>query len=268
MWLVKTINFETGEVKTWNDPESLRGYVEGATSVCGHNLLGFDAPVLKTSWGLTIPLEKSLDTLILSRLLDPSRPEGHSLEAWGKTLGTKKVEYKRIWEWMKDRKEAYKGEAFDDPILPLLSFYCEGDVLLLRELHRHLQKELKDKGFSDESVALEHEVARVIREQEETGFKLDVVHATVLLTEWRTRLSTLAERAQELYPPVVTKRFHKTTGKPLKDDVQTFNLGSRLQCVEKLRKLGWAPTKKTELGTPILDEAALDELIKECDASD
>jgi DNA polymerase I-like protein with 3'-5' exonuclease and polymerase domains len=263
VWLVKTLNTETGEVLTWKEAGPLQGYVEAATSVCAHNLLGFDRPVLQTCWNVKIPLEKSCDTLILSRLLDPSREGGHSLEAWGKTLGTKKVEYRRIWEWLQDRKEEYPGECFDRPHMPLLEYYCEGDVLLLQKLHSHLQSELKAKGFSEESVELEHKVAQICQEMELNGFKLDTVKATLLLVDWQGRLSKLAERAQELYPPVVTKRFHAKTGKPLKDSVAVFNLSSRLQVVEKLKALGWTPEKKTELGTPILDEAVLDEILKD-----
>ena len=59
------------------------------------------------------------------------------------------------------------------------------------------------------------------------------------------------------------ERFSEKTGKQLKSEIVTFNPASRQQIAEKLIGLGWKPEKKTEKGSIIVDEAVLDEIIKE-----
>jgi DNA polymerase I-like protein with 3'-5' exonuclease and polymerase domains len=62
---------------------------------------------------------------------------------------------------------------------------------------------------------------------------------------------------QERWPPIVTPKFHKTHGRPIKDSVVTFNPGSRQQIGEKLKELGWKPKEFTETGIPKIDETVL-----------
>ena len=40
--------------------------------VCGHNLIGYDLPVLYRLWGIRIPQHRVVDTLVLSRLFHPA----------------------------------------------------------------------------------------------------------------------------------------------------------------------------------------------------
>lgn len=257
IWLVKTIDLDTGEIRTWKQANSLVEFIKGTTLIVAHNGIGFDFKVLTRLWNMKIVLSQVCDTLILSRLLEPSRENGHSLESWGEALGVKKVPYRKIWEWMNDRVEAYPGECYDNPIPALLDFYCEKDVLVLKELYHHLMKQKEANQFSDESVKLEHVVARIISEQEDNGFKLDLPYATVLLTDIQTKMAGIYEQMQQRWPSVTVERFSEKTGKRLKDSVVTFNPGSRKQVGEKLIELGWKPTKFTETGQPVVDESTL-----------
>jgi DNA polymerase I-like protein with 3'-5' exonuclease and polymerase domains len=257
IWLVKTIDLDTGEIRTWKQASSLAEFIKGTTLIVAHNGIGFDFKLLTKLWNMKIHLSQVCDTLILSRLLEPSRESGHSLESWGEALGVRKVQYRKIWEWMNDRVEAYPGECYDAPIEPLLDHYCASDVKVLRELYHHLMGLKEKHQFSDESVKLEHIVARIISEQEDNGFKLDVPYATVLLTNIQTKMAGLYERMQERWPPVTVQRFSEKTGKQLKDSVVTFNPGSRKQVGEKLVELGWKPSKFTETGQPVVDESTL-----------
>ena len=63
------------------------GHIEAADIIVMHNGVSFDAPVLKRLLNVDIPLNKIRDTLILSQMVNPMRDGGHSLEAWGKSLG-------------------------------------------------------------------------------------------------------------------------------------------------------------------------------------
>ncbi len=267
IWLCVTKDIETGEVRKWKHPNGLNDYLSKATILVGHNIISFDAVILNRIWKTKIRLNQVYDTLVVSRLLDPSRENGHSLEAWGNTLGFHKIDYTAVWQWMMDRKEEYKGECFDNPIEGLLSDYCVRDVEVTCKLYHHLVSEFNQKEFSLESLELEQSVAAIIAQQTRNGFKLDQPYAMCLITTLKTRLAELLERSSQLYPEETVERYSEKTGKRLKDAIVTFNLGSRQQIAKKLQELGWRPSKHTEKGSIIVDEAILDEIIKECNAT-
>ena len=272
--LVVTKDIDTGEVKSWKVADSLREYLKDVSLIVMHNGISFDAPVLNRLWKTRIQLKQVYDTLIVSRLLDPSRETGHSLEAWGNTLGFPKIDYTAVWQWMMDRKEEYKGECFDKPIDSLLEHYCVRDVEVTAKLYHHLEDKLKDfyveyndelfpekKGIINrEAIDLEHRVANIIAQQERNGFKLDQIYATCLLTDIKSKVAGIYERMQQRWPPVTVERISDKTGKRLKDSVVTFNPGSRQQIGEKLKELGWKPKDFTPTGHPIVDEAVLEKL--------
>ena len=258
--LVVTKDIDTGEVKLWKAADNLREYLKDVSLIVMHNGISFDAPVLNRLWKTKIRLNQVYDTLVVSRLLDPSKENGHSLEAWGQTLGTQKIDYAAVWQWMMDRKEEYKGECFDNPIDSLLSDYCVRDVEVTAKLYLKLCNDFNEKQFSLESLELEQSVAAIIAQQERNGFKLDQIYATCLLTDIKSKVAGIYERMQQRWPPVTVERFSDKTGKRLKDSVVTFNPGSRQQIGEKLRELGWKPKDFTPTGHPIVDEAVLEKL--------
>ncbi len=255
--LVVTKDIDTGEVITWRNPTGLNDYLSKATQLIAHNGIGFDFRVLNNCWKTRIGLKNVFDTLIVSRLLDPSRETGHSLEAWGNTLGFHKIDYSAVWQWMMDRKEAYAGESFDSPIDSLLEHYCIRDVEVTAKLYHRLISDVAEKQFSQESIDLEHQVAAIIAQQERNGFKLDQIFATCLLTDIKSKVAGIYERMQERWPPVTLERFSDKTGKRLKDSVVTFNPGSRQQIGERLKELGWKPKEFTDNGQPKVDETIL-----------
>jgi DNA polymerase I-like protein with 3'-5' exonuclease and polymerase domains len=255
--LVVTKDIDTGEVRTWKAASNLPEFLKDASLIVMHNGISFDAPVLNRLWKTKIRSSQVYDTLIVSRLLDPSRENGHSLEAWGQTLGFHKIDYAAVWQWMMDRKEAYAGECFDSPVDSLLEHYCIRDVEVTAKLFVRLSSDVVEKQFSQESVELEHRVAQIISEQERNGFKLDQIYATCLLTDIKSKVAGIYEQMQQRWPPVTVERFSDKTGKRLKDSVVTFNPGSRQQIGERLKELGWKPKEFTETGQPKVDETIL-----------
>jgi len=262
IWVVVTKDIDTGETKVWKQAKPLVEYLKDTPLIVAHNAIHFDCSVLNRLWHTKIRLNQIFDTLIVSRLLDPSLENGHSLEAWGERLGLQKIDYRAVWLWMTNRseKDTPKLLEFDEPHEGLMDHYCVRDVDVLEVLYHHLVKELKDKEFSDQSVDLEHKVAAIISKQEKNGFKLDQVYATNLLVDIQGKLDGIYEQMQQRWPPVTLERISEKTGKRLKDSVVTFNPGSRQQIAEKLIDLGWKPSKKTEKGQVIVDEAVLSEL--------
>lgn len=257
IWVVCTQDIDTGEKHTWNEENSFQDYIKDATSIIGHNFIGFDGHLLSKLWKTQISLKKIVDTLILSRLLEPSREKGHSLESWGEQLGEAKTDYKAAWEAAVDRKEAYPGECFDSPAIDVITAYCAQDVNVTCKLFLHLEKQLKEKEFSQESIDLEHKVGFIIAEQERNGFKLDVEYATLLLADIKREMDIVYEQMQQRWPPYEKERVSEKTGKSLKPARIVFNPGSRKQIGEKLQELGWKPEKFTETGQPVVDETVL-----------
>ena len=260
IWMCVTKEIETGEVRVWKNPNGLADYLNKATLLIAHNGIGFDFPLLNKYWKTKIRLRNVFDTLIVSRLLDPSREQGHSLEAWGLTLGFRKIDYAAVWQWLQDRRQEYAGECFDNPIDSLLEHYCVRDVEVCAKLYLKLCNDISEKQFSQESVDLEHKVAAIIAEQERNGFKLDMPYAISLLTEIKGKLAGIYEQMQQRWPPYEVPRVSAKTGKQLKPETVTFNPGSRKQIGEKLIELGWKPKQFTETGQPMVDEGILSKI--------
>jgi DNA polymerase I-like protein with 3'-5' exonuclease and polymerase domains len=252
-----TQDIDTGEMKVWKAPTGLWDYLKDATLIAAHNGISFDFPILNRLWKTKIGLKQAYDTLVVSRLLEPTRDGGHSLDAWGKTLGVAKLDYKATWQWMMNRREEYDGEAFDRPVESLLYYYCRRDVDVLCSLFHRLCTDVADKGFAHDSLVLEFSVAAIIAKQEKNGFKLDTIHATCLLAELKGKMSAIYDKMQEQWPPYEVERISEKTGKTLKPELVVFNPASRQQVADKLIGLGWKPTKKTEKGSVIVDETTL-----------
>jgi DNA polymerase I-like protein with 3'-5' exonuclease and polymerase domains len=227
----------------WTGPEGLQQYLKGH-DVCAHNLIGFDAPVLRKVWDVTIPVNKAVDTLVMSRLLNPQMDGGHSLKAWGKRLGFDKMDF--------------DVEDFDGGLTEEMLTYCKRDVDVLEMLHKHLDVTFAawpDDG--KQSLELEHKVAMYMAQQERNGFMLDQRLTTELLAEMRNRMMDITINLQEVFPPLIHERYSEKTGKRLKDKVEEFNVGSRKQIASRLQSLGVKFTKTTEKGSIIVDETTL-----------
>jgi DNA polymerase I len=253
IWCCYTFN-EDGYV-CHTEASTLIPLIENSDKVIGHNLIGFDAGVLKRCWGVKIPAAKAIDTLILSRLYNPNIEGGHSLAAWGERTGQKKTDYAQAYV---DKTGLLASYRWDNPDLELLYEYCKDDVAALVATYEMVNKMLDKEKFSEQSIKLEHDVAIIIQRQKEHGFKLDIKKAQGLLAMLQGKMVDIENELQLVFPPYVeTGRKNKRTGAPLKDIVTPFNAGSRQQIAERLEKLGVKFTKKTEKGAVIVDETVL-----------
>ena len=118
-----------------------------ADKLIGHNIIGFDLPVLKKLFNVDLyNPNKVIDTLVLSRLFNPTREGGHSLEKWGYKLGIAKKD--------KPDFEVFSKEMLD---------YCIQDVKVNKKLYEQLRKE--SYMFSKESILIENEITNILAEQ-------------------------------------------------------------------------------------------------------
>ena len=232
-------------------------------NVVAHNGIGFDFPVMQKLWNVDWSKYKLYDTLVLSRLANPSREKGHSLKQWGEALGFPKGEHD---DWSSLSCEMVK--------------YCEKDVAVTERVLKQLTTELA--GFSDESIDLEHDVQRIIQQQISNGWLIDQRHANLLLAELKEKLYELEETVQQVFLPLPTfireivpkiKKDGEISAVGLKFlgdswtnvggmfsrvDYIPFNLGSRQQIGRYLQHFGWKPKNFTEKGHAIVDESTLE----------
>ena len=273
IWCITTVDPETEEVRSYYNDSLSQGLIAlGSTNkLIGHNILGFDIPVIKKLCGIDLSCKKIVDTLTISRLFNPVRDGGHSLKSWGYRLGLPKKEFEDFQNFSMDMVK-----------------YCERDTLLNKRVYDYLK--LESKGFSPESVQLEQETARILNDQRDRGFLFDEKAASLLKEELNDRLTSVVEEVQKEFKPhtsytTLYPTYTKSgamskmaedlqTGKKsrltpqefetmqtnlsvVRSEVKEFNLGSRKQIGEYLQEFGWKPTKLTPTGQPIVDEGTL-----------
>ena len=271
VWCVVVQNVGTKEVfKFYGDfYGEFRRFVE-AHKDCywvGHYILGYDLPVLQRLLDVSIPIDRVIDTLVLSILYHPKMPGGHSLEAYGERFGYPKVKNDEWMHWH-----------------PLILERCETDVEINRKLFVALTRKMRTQGFSEKSCELEHKFRVVINEQQNNGFRFDVPGANILRGRLSDRKDHFEQQVHEVFPPELcdvgtyqrrrkldgddyaTYLRHQELYPELRDngdgtyttrDWKEFNIGSSQQRLEKLLTLGFVPTKLTEGGNPSVDEESL-----------
>ena len=263
VWCIVTEDIDSGVILTYVEGQwqLFNEAIAEATEVVGHNILGYDIPVCERLLGTDFSGPKVIDTLVLSRLANPQR-EGHSLGAWGATLGFPKGNYS---DWTQ--------------FTPEMLVYCKQDVAVNREVYKALTKELTD--FASSSVELEHDVAKIIQQQVTNGWLLDRPKARDLVAELQEKSYSLEEEVQRVFIPLptfvkeVTPKVKKdgnisTVGLKFLGDAWTnvggpfsridwpiFNLGSRQQIGRYLKHFGWKPKTFTETGHAIVSEEIL-----------
>lgn len=143
-----------------------------------HNGIGYDFPVLRKLFKWEFK-GKKVDTLVMSRLLDPKRmvpfnclnkkAGPHSLEAWGYRVGRGKPEHE---DW----------ENFSEEML----HRCSEDVEILELVYAGLLKEAKNGKWRN-AFLMSFELFEYLQKQEEYGWLVDQDHmhkCVAQLTKW------------------------------------------------------------------------------------
>jgi DNA polymerase-1 len=249
-------DIDTGEVHTYTEDNmsQLKEVVDGLDLIVGHNVLCFDLPCVRRLLGIHVGIQRVCDTLVQSRMFNPVREGGHSLENWGKVLKFPKGNYEDFSQFT-----------------PEMLAYCKQDVELTYRVWCYQGSE--GKGFSKESIILEHQIAVLIHNQMKKGFKLDLPKAHSLYVETKSKAEKLQGEIVKDFPPV-PKLVKEVTPRTTKDgslskvglkllgpdavlvggpfsliDWQEFNLGSPKQVVARLNG-HWEPRLFTETNQP------------------
>jgi DNA polymerase I len=149
-------------------PEMLK-YMDTIDVLKMHNGIGYDWPLLKKLYGY-VYRGKKVDTLIMSRLLNPKRtvpphcPDKgigpHSVEAWGYRVGRGKPSHE---DWSR----------FSEDML----FRCTEDVLIQESIYDALIEESKTGNWRN-AFLLTFELFENLQLQEEYGWLVDQDHMT------------------------------------------------------------------------------------------
>jgi len=232
----------------------------------GQNIINFDIPVierlLKFKWWGEIE-----DTLIMSRLDSPSRKGGHSLDAWGERLGKAKGDFGK----KEDAWGTYNQEMLE---------YCIQDVQVTYSLYGTLVRQ----KLAEDALAMEHEVAKIIYQQQLNGWEFNTRDAITLQAELKSEMFKAEDEVREVFVPLPTFISLSFPSKPYTNDGEVsaslrrqldslayldeeqgwgkmtypeFNLGSRKQIARHLIHYGWEPIELTETGIPQVSETIL-----------
>ena len=246
-------DIDTGEILTPDNETAIKKLKE-AELIIGHNIIKFDIPVLEKLYSATFT-GKIFDTLVGTRLIFSDIKDKdfsikdfpkdcigkHSLKAWGNRIGEYKEQIETDWQ----------------TFTPEMLEYCKQDT----EVTYKLYKVIEEKGYSQEAMDLEHEIASLIFKQEEHGFTFDTEKAQALSVKLKARLAELSEELQDVFQPIVTERWSTKTGKKLKDSVTIFNPSSRHHVAQRLKeKYGWDAQEFTADGKAKLDDSILSKL--------
>ena len=269
VWCIVACDIQSGEFTTWSgdDLHCFKDWIkeQDELEVIGHNIIGYDIPVLEQLLDVDFSKCKVTDTLVLSRLAEPSRQGGHSLENWGQLLNQPKGEHSDWDNFSQDMVE-----------------YCRQDVRVNELVYHKLLLDLT--GFGNQSIVLEGEVQRIISKQIKNGWVLDQEKSFILLAELKEKKYELEDKVHQNFKPLPTF-IKEVTPKVKKDgsysvvglkflgeqwttavapfsrlDYPEFNLGSRQQIGRYLQYFGWKPETFTEKGQPIVDEGVLNKV--------
>ena len=182
------VDAQTGEMHTFRPHQIDEGWdlLCNADSVIGHNILGYDIPVMERITGRRLPSSvKIIDTFLMAQLLWPDRGNnpagGYGLKNIALFYGgNQKADYDGGWE------------EFNEEMLS----YCQQDVRTNLDIFRKLSLACKER-VPKPVLQLEHEA------EKRRGQVLEVLAGGVFLKHttsvsrvcWRERLERLPQLA-------------------------------------------------------------------------
>lgn len=264
IWVIVCKDIDTGKYeifrKVTDDPgerERFRKYTETVSRWIGHNLLGYDGPVINSLLGISdiANPDKVIDTLVVSKLVDYPRP-GHSIEDYGTEFGLEKKEWS---DWSKYSLE--------------MEEYCKRDVDINHKVYLKYLKYISNTERYPSILLEQRFQAKVINSLSTNGFFFNIPKAKVLLDKVTKELKVLDKDILDTFVPklkyirtIVPKATKYNTislsniPKDLRGQISDmeidapfsyckwveFNPSSPKQVVSVLNEAGWQPIDKTK----------------------
>lgn len=206
-------------------PEYVKNLPENST-VIAHNQINFDLLSVKLTHGLDYEIEVDrdnlngelgndrwagkkqhfVDTMILSKTLNPDRWGGHSLDNISSRCKIRKIDF---------RPKIPKDIKFRD-FAPDMLYYCIYDVRSNYGVYQYLMTEKGDEWNWDRAIKLEKQIADIITKQEHRGFHFDKELALRNIVILDKMMVETEEKVNKLLPPKKgTQAFLKSFTPPI-----------------------------------------------------
>jgi DNA polymerase I len=272
IWVVVAKDIDTEELYVFRDKEAFRAFASNVSLWVGHNILGYDYPIL-CNLGYLDELEvgtRVIDTLIISKMVNFTR-EGHSIEDYGLEFEYPKGTFS---DWSK-----YSWEMEE---------YCKRDVEICHKIFIKYRKVCESKDWH-QSIQLENRFQLVCNLLSKNGFAFNKDKAETLLGKVQDELAKLDKDILEAFPPkyslirnirknkdgsinrVDARYIDNVDGRYLvRTDNESlclyrreeFNPSSHKQLVDVLYQAGWKPSDKTKTHVEWLRERKTKDLTK------
>ena len=191
VWVLITQDIETGEIMTFTDyddnrPSMMEGlaHLSFAEVLIGHNIIGFDIPMLKKIYGWEPTSTTRIhDTWIMTQVLSYNRNHKAGLEGWGKHLGFTKIEYD---DWTQ------YTEA--------MRVYCQRDVELNTKVYEILLEELnvirEKRPTIADGLRVEHDIAKFNAFVRMRGWNFDMAKAQDTIKRIEMEMSIIEHQVE------------------------------------------------------------------------
>lgn len=218
LWCVVIRNIGTNEVFTAVKEEITSEWFQETLADCeyliAHNGIKFDFITLKlfgvfdyeigypgaTSYLFGKPVT-FIDTLIVSRILNPDRYLGHSLDSWGQRTGNLKTDFRSVCvENGIVEASSPKGSEFriySEFMLP----YCEQDTNTNKDVLLKLIEEMDGYNGWVSPIHMENKLADLAIRRESLGFWFDKELAIKCVKELSEKMQAISDAILPILPP-------------------------------------------------------------------
>ena len=190
IWCVVAHNIDTGVTYKFADTGGYHGSVHdgvnllnNARLLIGHNICGFDNPVVEKLFGHPLNDKHCHDTLVMSQVLRYKRGHRHGLKAWGEKLHNSKIDYD---DWSQFSPEMMR--------------YCVQDVMLNVDVYYQLLEEFKKVAAFNpkikEGMQIEHDTYKFNSFVRDKGWYFNMPDACELLGIMHRRMKEIEDKIE------------------------------------------------------------------------
>src|SRR5579871_2131313 len=174
IWCIVCKDIDTGVYYAFKEPtkdnkETLSSLIHSASLIIGHYITSFDLPVIHDLLDISVPLDKVVDTLVVSKLYDYSRQGGHSIRQYGLEFGLEKIDFTDFSHWSQE-----------------METYCQRDVDVSEKIYLKYEKYIQTYI---RPILMEQEFQyKVVNKLSENGFAFNEKKAKEYLDKVTTEL--------------------------------------------------------------------------------